>query len=678
MKPLSTEPEVFYSREMKERIAANLRGVVPIADVDIVEVDGETGVLRGGPGSGHFGHEGRPGKQGGSLPGNVRVERLPGEDIARANPDGSISVDPDKFFGHSPETQAEILAHEQAHFLEAKIPPEVKATLFDDGVVSAYRGKNVNEQLANMIEDGKLPAYLQAYIDQPGDFHSAESAGDKDSLKNRIARSLELYDSPEDFVKKIEASAWMDAVGHIHSTRSHSDFLVYLEEEYDLPDISSYEGRYRRAMSDMGLIRMFKGETGVGAVFYNAADVTRKQIDALTVLGGFLRAKNEGLALWSDLPGLGPEAQAARIAEAKKVSRQIGETDEVFIGRASSEQETPDRPPKRERKDTSDWRTGKDLPDDIVDRAHLYLSVDLPEQFIVQDVENPTDWKPEISNPLDGDKDRLVRWLGYNIRAYHSPDGWDMREAGERAGVINRIPTPIMRERIEFLDGMGASLERATLGPEMVALSEAVTAAFGGEPLPRWALVQGDPDETIEVLAKGKTVSGVIGQMTLSDWTALDNDSKRRLLGEFYMEDAGLETGGMVTMLPEVVRVLYYDTQDILQAQGFERDSKVRLYRGLIETPDMLLPAEMDGGWVNVEISNLSPWTFSPGVAAEYATEQVGQGSILAMDVPVSMIFCNWETGPASRRWLSYLLMASREPMKAYLYPVQRARLRHG
>jgi hypothetical protein len=629
-------------------------------------------VERGGPGSGHFDHAGRPGEQGGSLPSNVRVEKLGGETIAVANPDGTISVDPDNFFGHSKADQEDILAHERAHFLEARIPPEVKATLFDDGVVSAYRGKNVNEKLANMIQDGTLPAYLQAYIDRPEDFHSGEG---KDSLKYRIARSLELHNSPEEFLDTIEGAAWLDAIGHIHKTPAHSEFLIYLESEYDLPDLPMYEDRYRRAMTDMGLIRMYRDETGVGAVFYTAADVTPEQIDTLTVLAGGLRARGEGLGLFSDLPGLGPEPQAARIAEAKKVERRIGESEEIVVERAAPD---ANRPPKRERKKTSDWRTGRDLTDDMVDRAHAYLSIDLPEQFLVTDVETPTDWKPEISNPLDGDRERLLRWLGYNIRAYHMPEGWDMRDAGERAGVVNRIPTPIMRERIEFLDGMGSALERATLGPEMVALSEAVTAVFGGEPIPRWAMVQGDPDETIEVLAKGKTISGVIGQMALTDWTALDDNGKRRLLGEFYMEDAGLETGGMVTMLPDIVRVLYYDTQDILKAQGFERDSTLRLYRGLIETPDMLLPAEMDGGWVNVEISNLSPWTFSPGVAAEYATEQVGRGSILAMDVPVSMIFCNWETGPASRRWLSYLLMASRDPMKAYLYPVQRARLRNG
>lgn len=65
MKPLSTEAEVYYSPETRERIAANLRGIVPVADVDIIEV---ASVLRGGPGSGHFDHAGRPGQVGGSAP----------------------------------------------------------------------------------------------------------------------------------------------------------------------------------------------------------------------------------------------------------------------------------------------------------------------------------------------------------------------------------------------------------------------------------------------------------------------------------------------------------------------------------------------------------------------------------------------------------------------------------
>ena len=555
-------------------------------------------VERGGPGSGHFGHEGRPGEVGGSQPG----------DFHSGEPPRLLIKAPETYSREDAERVADALASGPFARIHELAPGKMfSGFISPDGRAIAVRPK-----------EG---------FDPDADTHAQAAERALDNA------GLGTFARPEDL-----AVNWRDPQ------------------------------RFLNPLRQMGFIRVatFKSRQ-VNVDFWRpvpraAGKMLADYVDSLSDYEVHYDVDMDRKARSGNLPAKWPSGIGA---------------EEMFKFAGISRAE-PDRPPKRERKDTSDWRTGKDLPDDIVDRVHLYLSVDLPEQFIVQDVENPTDWKPEISNPLDGDRERLLRWLGYNLRAYHMPEGWDMRDAGERAGVINRIPTPIMRERIEFLDGMGSALERATLGPEMVALSEAVTAVFGGEPIPRWAMVQGDPDETIEVLAKGKTISGVIGQMALTDWTALDDNGKRRLLGEFYMEDAGLETGGMVTMLPDIARVLYYDTQDILKAQGFERDSTLRLYRGLIETPDMLLPAEMDGGWVNVEISNLSPWTFSPGVAAEYATEQVGRGSILAMDVPVSMIFCNWETGPASRRWLSYLLMASRDPMKAYLYPVQRARLRNG
>ena len=86
MKPLSTEAEVYFSPEAKERIAANLRGVVPIADVDIIEVGP---VMRGGPGSGHFDHKGRPGERGGSQPGEGGERRYE-IDADRAFPRGFL------------------------------------------------------------------------------------------------------------------------------------------------------------------------------------------------------------------------------------------------------------------------------------------------------------------------------------------------------------------------------------------------------------------------------------------------------------------------------------------------------------------------------------------------------------------------------------------------------------
>lgn len=89
-----------------------------------------------------------------------RVQKLPGEDIARAEADGTITVDPDKFFGHSKKDQLDIIRHEQAHFVESEISPEYKAKLFDNKEVMGYRGRNINEKLANMIQDGKVPNEL--------------------------------------------------------------------------------------------------------------------------------------------------------------------------------------------------------------------------------------------------------------------------------------------------------------------------------------------------------------------------------------------------------------------------------------------------------------------------------------------------------------------------------------
>jgi len=796
-------------------LAATRNGKSPKEAVDDL-------VTRGGPGSGHFGHAGRPGEVGGSLPDGVRIEKLGGEDIAIANPDGTISVDPDKFFGHPPETQAEILAHERAHFLEAKIPPEVKATLFDDGVVSAYRGKNINEKLANMIADEKLPAYLQAYIDA-GDFHSApdqpvtfkgfhttfdnplrfaqrgngyyialdrpffQGPGKYERVSIRLKPSeiLDPRDLLSEFGTDVEKSraAWDEVYDRANDmkTGAHDwmdDHIGYKELGYraEVGEIEPGHPEHGRelvvwypedvehgeAVSEDEASQLAKDwYASAQAPDFHYAPPSKK-----FVVGGRWNPDADLLYHWTDRDGLDGildrltwhagsmtrnpayrfdrlnKARFALVFDASKVKQlpaekqvpweewEVVSKKDIDINPADSEDtaflgfgvrtqrdkavlqnaitkiydedwadmwpihlvpgRTPkglveraaplsdDRPPRKEPKKTADWRTGKRLPDVEVDRASMYLTLDLPPEFVVADVETPTDWKPEISNPLDGDMATLTRWLAYNLRAYHEPEAWDLRDLGERAGVINRIPTPAMRERIDWLDAVGSELERTTLGPQMVALSEAVTAMFGGEPIPRHMLVQGDPDATIEVLAKGKTISGVLGQMSLNEWTALGDAEKRALLGEYYMVEAGLETGGLSSMLPDVVRVMYSDTQDVLARQGFEKDSTLRLYRGLVERPSDILPADMDGGWVNVEISNLSPWTFSPGVAAEYATRQSGRGSLMAMDVPAGMVFCNWETGPASRRWLSYLLMASRDPMKAYLFPVQRARLRHG
>ncbi|MFH2115990.1 MAG: hypothetical protein ABIJ86_15925, partial [Spirochaetota bacterium] len=90
------------------------------------------------------------------------VGQLRGDDIAMLRSDGKIILDPDKFFGHSVADRKDIIAHERAHRIESTIAPEEKARLFDDTRVMAYRGRNIDEKLANMIQDGKLPPDLAA------------------------------------------------------------------------------------------------------------------------------------------------------------------------------------------------------------------------------------------------------------------------------------------------------------------------------------------------------------------------------------------------------------------------------------------------------------------------------------------------------------------------------------
>ena len=98
-----------------------------------------------------------------------KVGKLPGEDIARMESDGIITVDKDKFFGHGIKERKSIIEHEQAHFIEEKISPEYKARLFDNKEVMAYRGRNINEKLANMIQDNKLPKEILADYPELGE-----------------------------------------------------------------------------------------------------------------------------------------------------------------------------------------------------------------------------------------------------------------------------------------------------------------------------------------------------------------------------------------------------------------------------------------------------------------------------------------------------------------------------
>jgi hypothetical protein len=88
------------------------------------------------------------------------------EHISWVDSEGRIVLS-DDFFGHSIRDRKEILKHEAAHQAEGLVSPETKAALFDNAEVMTYRGRNINEKLANWIADGKpLPDIVRNDLQQ--------------------------------------------------------------------------------------------------------------------------------------------------------------------------------------------------------------------------------------------------------------------------------------------------------------------------------------------------------------------------------------------------------------------------------------------------------------------------------------------------------------------------------
>ncbi len=120
-------------------------------------------------------------------PPGFQLKKLAKEDIARAETDGTISLDPDNFFGHSAKDRVDIIAHERGHFLEGMISPEYKAKLFDNPTVMNYRGRNINEKLANMIQDRTLPPEVLAdYPDLAGKAPTEAKVSELQKIKDKF------------------------------------------------------------------------------------------------------------------------------------------------------------------------------------------------------------------------------------------------------------------------------------------------------------------------------------------------------------------------------------------------------------------------------------------------------------------------------------------------------------
>jgi len=90
------------------------------------------------------------------IPGFRLIEKKPDyakEHIAWLESNGDIALSVD-FFEHSAKDRMDILSHEFAHKVESIIPAEEKVKLFDNKKLMSYRGRNINEKLANWIQGG--------------------------------------------------------------------------------------------------------------------------------------------------------------------------------------------------------------------------------------------------------------------------------------------------------------------------------------------------------------------------------------------------------------------------------------------------------------------------------------------------------------------------------------------
>ena len=131
-------------------------------------------LLEGGPGSGHFGHKGRPGKRGGSLPGggvvghgvagsNQMAGWLKAEAVGRGKkfgPGEAIAVLKNKFPGQSEERYARALAKTGLVTMPAveKMAPRQK--LSANEVAGILKGKGIKIEGANAEEKKQLFSIL--------------------------------------------------------------------------------------------------------------------------------------------------------------------------------------------------------------------------------------------------------------------------------------------------------------------------------------------------------------------------------------------------------------------------------------------------------------------------------------------------------------------------------------
>lgn len=145
--------------------------------------------IKGGPGSGHFSHAGRPGQVGGSQPKGGSVgNRAP---MPKANPDGtdtmSMYMYPDGTW--TPERQA---LHDKiiAHFFQGKTPVETPTSYMMGGGPASGKSTLLSQGLVSLPENSVLAAgdEIKAMLPEYGDGANAPFVHEESSyLAKKIA-----------------------------------------------------------------------------------------------------------------------------------------------------------------------------------------------------------------------------------------------------------------------------------------------------------------------------------------------------------------------------------------------------------------------------------------------------------------------------------------------------------
>jgi hypothetical protein len=189
---------------------------------------------KGGPGSGHFGHAGRPGQVGGGVPDEERRGRMPKFPKLRTRPDVAISANDNPSARRSAETVRQKLEAIPNHHLV-----HIEGIYVNSGIVDAIEDRNGYRRGAYAGFYSRTAAHDSGYI-TVRDYAS-------DTLEHEVGHHV--WYEYEDKISPISSRVYAGAVkrGHGISTYGMTNEKEYFAEWYE-----GYARMRRRSGSSFG------------------------------------------------------------------------------------------------------------------------------------------------------------------------------------------------------------------------------------------------------------------------------------------------------------------------------------------------------------------------------------------------------------------------------------------